>query len=330
MSADSPRVAWVDAARGLGIVLVVSGHVLIGLIDAGVLPRSGGWWLAYYVIYAFHMPLFFWLAGLFALRSLARPVDQVATQWWWRLVWPYLLWSTLQWAVLGLAGSWANHAAELSLTRWVALLWRPISQFWFLQTLLLLQVLAWWAWPRLGPQRLLWLCLTLLLLPTLLPMPVGLTNVCRFGVFFVLGLLQAQGQPQPDWPRPGWTLWGVTGLALGVCAWVPTQVMQRGDLPWHPSALPAACAGIWLCVLLARSLPAGLQAGLAHLGRQTMPIFLLHIFFVAGVRIVLMRLGPPPPAVMLLLALLAGLLAPLAVQALARRLGGSRLWGLGA
>ena len=176
---EGVRLAWVDTARGLGIVLVVLGHALIGLFDASLLPRSGWPWRLYYAVYAFHMPLFFWLAGLFAPRSLDRPAPALLTQWWWRLVWPYLLWSTLQWAVLGLSAGWANHAAELSLARWLALSWRPISQFWFLQTLLLLQVLAWWGRPRLGTTGLLWAALTLLLLPSLLPMPVGVTNVCR-------------------------------------------------------------------------------------------------------------------------------------------------------
>ena len=41
------RVAWVDAAKGIGIVLVVIGHALGGLIDAGITPapdwfRPGG------------------------------------------------------------------------------------------------------------------------------------------------------------------------------------------------------------------------------------------------------------------------------------------------
>jgi len=45
------RVAWVDAAKGVGILLVIAGHV---------------WWRpgpAHHVIYSFHMPLFFLLSG---------------------------------------------------------------------------------------------------------------------------------------------------------------------------------------------------------------------------------------------------------------------------
>ena len=331
---EGVRLAWVDTARGLGIVLVVLGHALIGLFDASLLPRSGWPWRLYYAVYAFHMPLFFWLAGLFAPRSLDRPAPALLTQWWWRLVWPYLLWSTLQWAVLGLSAGWANHAAELSLARWLALSWRPISQFWFLQTLLLLQVLAWWGRPRLGTTGLLWAALTLLLLPSLLPMPVGVTNVCRFGIFFVLGLVQAGEAPGADpalsAARAGpAATWLAVALLAGLVTVVSGEVMARGDLPWQPAALPAACAGVLGSVLLAQQAPPAAQALLARLGRASMPIFLLHIFFVAGTRIALQRLTDWSWAALLGLAVVAGLLGPLAVQAMARRLGGSRAWGLG-
>ena len=50
MTAQRGRLEWVDAAKGLGIVLVIAGHVW----------TSGP---ARDAIYAFHMPLFFLLAG---------------------------------------------------------------------------------------------------------------------------------------------------------------------------------------------------------------------------------------------------------------------------
>lgn len=48
------RVSWIDAAKGLGIVLIVLGHI------ASVETPS----LLYVYIYAFHVPLFFFISGL--------------------------------------------------------------------------------------------------------------------------------------------------------------------------------------------------------------------------------------------------------------------------
>jgi len=48
------RIAWIDAAKGIGIFLVVLGHTLPSTAKSMA------------IIYAFHMPLFFFLSGLTA------------------------------------------------------------------------------------------------------------------------------------------------------------------------------------------------------------------------------------------------------------------------
>jgi fucose 4-O-acetylase-like acetyltransferase len=53
------RISWIDVARGIGIILVVYGHAL----SAHSLR---------YLIYSFHMPLFFFLSGLV---TTYRPQD---------------------------------------------------------------------------------------------------------------------------------------------------------------------------------------------------------------------------------------------------------------
>ncbi|HMV18563.1 MAG TPA: acyltransferase family protein [Zoogloea sp.] len=50
------RIEWIDTAKGIGIYLVVTGHLL-----ANNPPDSR---LAEHLIWAFHMPLFFFLSGL--------------------------------------------------------------------------------------------------------------------------------------------------------------------------------------------------------------------------------------------------------------------------
>ena len=64
------RVEWLDAARGIGIALVVFGHVLRGLFGAQI-AADPYWKIIDYTIYTFHMPLFFLLAGVSV--TLGRP-----------------------------------------------------------------------------------------------------------------------------------------------------------------------------------------------------------------------------------------------------------------
>jgi len=54
-SLNRNRYEFIDIAKGIGIILVIFGHVLPAVLDKVEI-----------VIYAFHMPMFFLLAGLFA------------------------------------------------------------------------------------------------------------------------------------------------------------------------------------------------------------------------------------------------------------------------
>lgn len=66
--AATPRNATIDVAKGLGILLVVLGHNALARDEDGLLFRG---------IYAFHVPLFFFLAGL-TFKPGARPARFIA------------------------------------------------------------------------------------------------------------------------------------------------------------------------------------------------------------------------------------------------------------
>ena len=91
------RSSWVDSAKGLGIILVVYGHVARGLSSAGLFKDADLFRLVDSIIYSFHMPLFFFLSGLFFYSSLLKrgraglvlnKVDSI--------LYPYVLWSLIQ------------------------------------------------------------------------------------------------------------------------------------------------------------------------------------------------------------------------------------------
>ena len=60
--APSGRIPYLDMARGIGVVLMVVGH-LLGSLEATD-PKA--WFVPVkHVIVSFHMPLFFFLSGYF-------------------------------------------------------------------------------------------------------------------------------------------------------------------------------------------------------------------------------------------------------------------------
>ena len=134
------RIEWLDAARGLAIVLVVFGHVLRGLEAAG--EAEGAAWVgaADLALYSFHMPLFFFLAGLNVRAALARGARGFTGDKLWTVVWPYLLWSTVQGSAAALAAGATN--GERAWSDLLRIGWAPIGQFWFLYALAVLHGVA--------------------------------------------------------------------------------------------------------------------------------------------------------------------------------------------
>src|SRR5437588_18094 len=127
----SGRVQWVNVAKGIGITLMVIGHVGRGLKN-NHLPTPHVYDVADTAIYAFHMPLFFFLSGLFVVRGAQKSArtffgSKVRT-----IVYPYFLWATLL-CLFTAAGSGYANSSSISPRRIILHLpWEPYVQFWFL------------------------------------------------------------------------------------------------------------------------------------------------------------------------------------------------------
>lgn len=83
MGSDT-RVRWVDSLKGILILLVVVGHFLLKVEGHYAIET------VYRLIYAFHMPLFVFVSGLLAKRTLddcgRLRVNKVLTYLFWGLV----------------------------------------------------------------------------------------------------------------------------------------------------------------------------------------------------------------------------------------------------
>ena len=108
------RLAWMDAARGIGIILVVAGHAFR---DGMRVESTVCEWI-YQMIYSFHMPFFFLLAGMAFSLSLKSSAGR-GTTWYLkrrikRLLVPFLSYSLLIY-LLFRAAAWIPWAHEMLL-----------------------------------------------------------------------------------------------------------------------------------------------------------------------------------------------------------------------
>ena len=133
------RNVWVDYAKAIGIILVVYGHVARGVFNAGLPMDEAEFVLVDSIIYSFHMPLFFFLSGLFFFDSLQKRgrggliINKIDT-----IAYPFIVWSLLQGLFEVALSNYTN--GQVTLVEVFSLLWMPRAQFWFLYALFLVFV----------------------------------------------------------------------------------------------------------------------------------------------------------------------------------------------
>lgn len=316
------REAWVDYAKGIGIILVVFGHVNRGLYSAGIHLSESFYQLTDSVIYSFHMPLFFFLSGLFFVQSLERKgkgrfiISKIDT-----IVYPYIIWSLLQGTVEVVLSRYTNNSA--SLNDMLTLFTHPRAQFWFLYALFMVFVLA-----------------TLLynknkfnyILPTLIIISAGLyvyqdslTKAFHFGyitsfmIFFLLGALAIRYSATIA--RISMTSSLVAMFAFVLLEWGFHVYLGLTYTDAGLYSMILAVVAITFIICLSVLLAKADITWLKRLGELSMVIYLMHILAASGLRIVLTKfLHVNNWSAHIIAGTLFGLIAPIIAYYLIQRL----------
>jgi fucose 4-O-acetylase-like acetyltransferase len=324
MTTAAKRIQWIDIARGIGIILVVYAHAARGLVLSKVLPSGGALLAVDTVIYSFHMPLFFILAGLNIERSVARGRKNFIFNKLETIAWPYFLWSLVQGAMKLAATPYTNN--PITRSDLVAIPIAPIEQFWFLYVLFFCQLFITIVLPRRG------LLAGLSFLGVVTWVAIAdesiFFRILHYLPYVVAGLFAV---PFFSWMRER----PAAQAAILAGAWlafllltIPIGPPAQSAVLIYALAFLGSAGTIAIAMLLEVSkLPIG---WLEYLGRLSMPIFLMHTVFSAAMRAGLNIAGFSDPGMTLGLVTLAGILLPLPVYHIAVALKINRLLGFGA
>jgi fucose 4-O-acetylase-like acetyltransferase len=312
------RSDWQDRAKGIGIILVVFGHVMRGLTSAGIMPDDLLNRDVDYTLYTFHMPLFFLLSGLNVEASLARGTSRFIKKRIWTLLWPYVLWSLVQGSIQVVLGT--NLNGSMSWSDLAKIGWQPYAQFWFLYVLMLCHLVAIIFGTR--PAALLGLAVVGF---TISPYMPYVPQKFLFNLpFYVAGILAARHL----WIFEG--SWLRTVLAI-LCFTLFAFLNRRTGGSYDTlGALPAAFCGIATVIFIVKGLDHAEGRWLASLGIMSMTIYILHILAASGTRVILLKLGVPPlPFVYLAVATFMGLALPIVAHRVLGHFGLLPWLGLG-
>jgi len=266
------RLDWVDAGRGLAILLVVSFHAANWLGAAGI--PTEGWVTTNEAMATLRMPLFFVLAGLFSQKWLTVSWRTLWSSKISLFAWVFGLWtviSTFSFMLgLNLQGQNGNYLRQL-----VDILWAPALprfELWFIWALFWFFIIAKLirrtpVWLQLGVTA----ALSVVALSGWIEGNVGWTGAAKYLFFFLVGLLLRDQilNVSASWRTPALTAIFVVWLAVSIAGVF---------LGWHESipgyyfvnAILGIGAGIGLSRLLASI------SMLRHVGARTLPIYLMH------------------------------------------------------
>jgi len=301
------RLAWLDYAKAIGIFLVVFGHASRSIERTQGLTWSEHLQALDGIIYAFHMPLFFLLAGYAA--SLQRA--QASALFWKALFWgvavPYLVWSAVWIGLKILMPDAANFPLDVSALG--NILWQPVEHFWFLYHLFFIRAGWYLAGHVPGKGGVIQAALILLsaaaaaILLTAYPDLDWVAGFLRNFAIYGIGLVLLPPLLAHWSNGPSMRL-----VLLGVVLWMWGLVMGGAAANiWPAVGGSLAVAGL----AMALPQPSGpVSRTFAYLGEASLAIYVMHLLAAAAMRIGLAKFGLLSEPVLLIAATVAGLLLP--------------------
>lgn len=289
------RINYLDTIKGMAIVLVILGHVLDGVIHAQLPLNATFGYLLYSFIYSFHMPVFFILSGMFFEHSFFKrgPVsflkNKIIT-----VLLVYYVWSFGQTVIEVILSRYTNN--HIPVSSLITFLYEPRAQFWFLWDLFrmfLLTAAIYMISPRFG----------LIISCIVAALSFWIHHISGFVIvhddylYLLLGILLTKTKF-----RFGPVL--ILMFLVNISA-----VLLHIQLYWSAMILLGISGSVAMF-----SLGKVMQCKiLDYMGRNSLPIYLMHVLATAAVRIALKGLHIVNPWIHIPLGTAAGVIVPLMI-----------------
>lgn len=304
-----------DIAKGIGISLVVFGHVINGLTAARIVGTQDFIQNIYYIIYTFHMPLFFFLSGLTVERSLAKGTTNFLKGKAATIIVPYVVWSVLQGLSQTVASDSLNNPFKIQYILDIYI--SPIGHFWFLYSLMICHLIA----AAVSGRQAFLIGVAIIALVASQYSTGLIAQTGYHFAFYAAGVVLHRGMSllPTDWRR------AVPAGIAALAACVALDLIVAPYINWrysHPAVIPAAALGLTGVLLISR-IPAAwtISQVAAYAGRLSLSIYVMHVMACAGARIFLLKAGVPHiPAVYIIVGTLSGIMLPMIIHEIFRRL----------
>lgn len=321
------RIVWIDYAKAFAIVLIVASHIQHRILKMELCSADGLYSFVDAMLYSFHVPLFFFLSGLFFRPAFRKHgfktflANKVRT-----ILYPFAVWSVLQTSVeIVLSRVQGDPLPLIDLLR---CLYYPRAHFWFLYALFFMSVgtaLIHSICPR--RSRLLLVPFALLVFFSSIFFDFGpFADTAKYFIFFAAGVAaEGLGFISKIKDVGGRTL----AFALVQFSVLEFVFIRYG---WHSEwygHLLLAASGIILAVAVAKAFSSRKLVFLGYVGAKTLPIYVAHVLAAYPAMLAMQLLtGWSNVFLYATIGMLAGVFPPLLLDRLAYRLGFSLIFEL--
>jgi len=321
------RYDWVDAAKGISIILVV---MMYAAHNVGKYTGEVG--VLHYIIgfaTPFRMPEFFMISGLFLSLVIARDWKRYADRRVVHYFYFYAVWAAINIILkVGFAGRDAGGMlSELALAAV-----QPYGVLWFIYMLGIFSAIAKLAWQFKLPH---WLVLAVSAALMMAPINVAsyaVTQFCAYFVFFYLGYaaspyifkLVEHAAARPLLAVLGLAVWAVAEAYL---VFWPNGVLHPLDMEMGYAAFPplhltlAVVGAVALCVMSALLTKFAFMDWLRWLGQRSLVVYLAFTLPMSAIRIVAMKLSFTDTSLLSCVVLVGAVLAPVVLYLIVKRIG---------
>ncbi|NSL54038.1 acyltransferase family protein [Uliginosibacterium aquaticum] len=310
------KIRWIDCAKGVGILLVVYGHVARGLVNADLMAADAWFQAVDSIVYSFHMPLFFIISGVLFEKSFFRHGWRLVFNRAASLLYPFVVWSIFQGAVEVSISQYKNFPVLWSEVAWSLIF--PRQHFWYLYALFFLNLTAvlLMVFKPSGKTMAAFLALSALAVvygPVSQSCP-PLKYVCGYFFYFFFGVVLSR---RPD-AISEVSRYGLLVLAASIAlqGWgISGVVVSESGRAWAALLVALVCSqAVFIFSFLSRG---RLAKCLAFLGLNSLYIYLMHVVFASGFRIVLAKvLGVNTAWLHLFMGCVIGVGVPCVIRAL--------------
>ena len=308
------RERWIDCIKIFACVLVVLGHFLMSMVTSGLIVRSKLYEWFVETIYYVHVPLFFMCSGYLyqkngcvnSFTSWKRNIQNRAVV----LGIPYFVFSAATW----LLKEWFSGSVNTRNEGFFRTLFlHPEAPYWYLYVLFVMFAIT----PTFsGKKQAAAGLLCSIAVKCIQPeMAVcfeiyAVSQTMKNIVWFVAGMCLCKFRVLRWQESPGWMLTGgicavsFVGLSLigvGVCSGYGFWSLMMGTL---------GCAAVVVVSCIVSKVRC-IRRCVHKMAKYTLPIYLMHTMFAAGLRAALLKLGIAAPGIHILLGLCATFVGPI-------------------